>query len=78
MSGCRVDINSLPLKYQRQAYEKAASYTKKIDNGNARPKEHKYKAKATSVDGIKFDSKLEHNCYLVIRIRIVTGKLLSE
>ena len=57
-----IDINSLPIKYQRQAYEQLAKKTPMNPI-----KKHKYNAKKTEIDGIRFDSKLEANCYTVLR-----------
>lgn len=64
-----MDINDLPLKYQQQAYKQAALLpeSKQPTRAKQTNREHKYKAQKATEDGIKFDSKLERNCYLVLR-----------
>ena len=39
-------------------------------------KKHKYNAKATVVDGIRFDSKKEANYYSRLKLRVLSGEVL--
>jgi hypothetical protein len=71
--GCRMDLCDLPIQYQEQAtsqmYKGKQPVVDKPKPKDAQFRDHKYGAKKEILDGHKFDSKLEANCYKVLKSR---------
>lgn len=76
----RVSDKELSRILQQDGYEATDGY---YDDGNGRaivtpePKQHKYRAQATTVDGIRFDSKAEAERYVTLKAMELAGDIVS-